>query len=498
MKADAPEQSQEFKAGHGEPRAASDPFAVDLFAARRNFVEVGEDSLPTNAPTGFPAEQPTPSLAPLWHARLPRVTVEEARRSSRIALLPGPLRAENVEALIRTITRYMHVSPEAVSLTLVDLREAELGAALRARDAGAGVFASLIVEPHAAPIAVDLDAGFAAALIDRMLGGDGAGSGVARALSDTERACIEFLWLSVIGELNRVIGEPVIKLSEIAAVPPSWVFATASKPDAAVDALTAGPAAPHGLLLVARIQVDAIIGYVRIYLGSDILASLNAAENSLLAAHSARRDASENIRRLARLAPTVPVSVLIGKTEIASEDLACLERGDVVVVAQPEARWVGGEFRGKLRVRVGGGHADSTINIVGKNAGAARRDAAVNREAKTKEAGTIRLVAEAILGGDTWAEAERLKMEEKPANEETMTAAAGADLGGLLLTLHVGLAARRIRLDELAQLRPGQIIDLGCRATDPVDLTTEERRVARGELVDIEGRLGVRITQVFT
>ena len=68
----------------------------------------------------------------------------------------------------------------------------------------------------------------------------------------------------------------------------------------------------------------------------------------------------------------------------------------------------------------------------------------------------------------------------------------------LLLTVHVELAARRIRLDELAQLRPGQVIELGCKATDPVDLVTEERRVARGELVDIEGRLGVRITQVFT
>ncbi len=88
-------------------------------------------------------------------------------------------------------------------------------------------------------------------------------------------------------------------------------------------------------------------------------------------------------------------------------------------------------------------------------------------------------------------------MEENTANDEA-AGATGADLGGLLLTLHVELAARRIRLDELAQLRPGQVVDLGCNATDPIDLVTEDRRIARGELVDIEGRLGVRITQVFT
>jgi type III secretion protein Q len=46
-------------------------------------------------------------------------------------------------------------------------------------------------------------------------------------------------------------------------------------------------------------------------------------------------------------------------------------------------------------------------------------------------------------------------------------------------------------------LRVNQILDLGCKATDPVDLIVDGRRIARGELVDIEGRLGVRITQVL-
>ena len=69
-------------------------------------------------------------------------------------------------------------------------------------------------------------------------------------------------------------------------------------------------------------------------------------------------------------------------------------------------------------------------------------------------------------------------------------------IDSVTLTARVELAARRIRMDELLRLRPGQILDLGCQPTDPVDLVVDGRRVARGELVDIEGRLGVRIIQI--
>lgn len=70
-------------------------------------------------------------------------------------------------------------------------------------------------------------------------------------------------------------------------------------------------------------------------------------------------------------------------------------------------------------------------------------------------------------------------------------------LNEVMLTLRVELAGRRIRLAELAELRTNQIIDLERAATDPVELIVGDRVVARGELIDIEGRLGVRILQVL-
>lgn len=49
---------------------------------------------------------------------------------------------------------------------------------------------------------------------------------------------------------------------------------------------------------------------------------------------------------------------------------------------------------------------------------------------------------------------------------------------------------------ELIELRPGAVIPAGRPLSGPVDLTVGGRVVARGELVDVEGEIGVRITQL--
>jgi flagellar motor switch/type III secretory pathway protein FliN len=62
-------------------------------------------------------------------------------------------------------------------------------------------------------------------------------------------------------------------------------------------------------------------------------------------------------------------------------------------------------------------------------------------------------------------------MEEADKDIEAQAEDAVA-LDGLLLTVHIELAGRQITLDELARLRVGHILELGCLATDAVDLVT--------------------------
>ena len=42
-------------------------------------------------------------------------------------------------------------------------------------------------------------------------------------------------------------------------------------------------------------------------------------------------------------------------------------------------------------------------------------------------------------------------------------------------------------------LRPGQVIELSRSPGEPVDLVVAGKRIGKGELVEIDGELGVRI-----
>lgn len=63
------------------------------------------------------------------------------------------------------------------------------------------------------------------------------------------------------------------------------------------------------------------------------------------------------------------------------------------------------------------------------------------------------------------------------------------------IPMHVVVELGRVQLtaDEVIRLRPGQLIELGRSPADPVDLVVSGRLLAKGELVEIEGALGVKI-----
>lgn len=69
-------------------------------------------------------------------------------------------------------------------------------------------------------------------------------------------------------------------------------------------------------------------------------------------------------------------------------------------------------------------------------------------------------------------------------------------LEGVALELEVQLARIPVTIDQLLRLRSGQIIELHRWPKDPVELVLDDRSLARGEIVDIDGRLGIRVLSV--
>jgi flagellar motor switch protein FliN len=65
------------------------------------------------------------------------------------------------------------------------------------------------------------------------------------------------------------------------------------------------------------------------------------------------------------------------------------------------------------------------------------------------------------------------------------------------VTLTVELGRVNLTLAQLADIKPGDVIELSRHSRAPVELTSNGRLVARGDLILIDTDLGVRITGVF-
>ena len=65
------------------------------------------------------------------------------------------------------------------------------------------------------------------------------------------------------------------------------------------------------------------------------------------------------------------------------------------------------------------------------------------------------------------------------------------------VTLTVELGRVNLTLNRLADLKPGDVVELSRHSRAPVELTSNGHLVARGELILIDTDLGVRVTRVF-
>lgn len=71
------------------------------------------------------------------------------------------------------------------------------------------------------------------------------------------------------------------------------------------------------------------------------------------------------------------------------------------------------------------------------------------------------------------------------------------DLGNLELDITIELGRAEILIEDVLKLREGSVVSLDKLAGDPVDIMANGRLVARGELLVIDGKFGVRLSEVL-
>jgi flagellar motor switch/type III secretory pathway protein FliN len=403
--------------------------------------------------------------------RWPRISGRQVHLSTSLAAWPG----EFCAALDTSVVDVLKLCSEKVSLTRIDWRE--VGA--QTFDASPGqaeeqeeqkeqgrLSACLELEPRAASVVVEMSAELAHSLADLLLGGDGRFPQRLRDLSPAESALIEFLFLRSVQEINARLGDPVLSLTRVGSWEPTL------------------PACDRGVLATFRLEVGGTVGAVTVWIRpGEAFLSLTPQDVAALFRGKCRSGPPDRqIGPYLRVAPQVRLSAVLGEVDLTVGELAELEVGDLVIIGRSAVRFQEGRLSGLMQVRAGDGR---NVFLAGQ---------VEERLYLGLQIETISIEEEAVNG-------RQLTMSDGMLNGDGKTAMAstenfGEALDQLLLTVHVEIAARQLKLDELARLSVGQYLDLGCRVTDPVELLIDGRRIAHGELVDFEGRMGVIITQI--
>jgi len=459
-----------------------DPFAVDIFGIGKS-AQTEEEEAPFEAEKEAEKNDEKIRKRPAWNANLPHLTAREVEFSRLLQNLPKSLTRRAAVAIEETLARYTFQLATHIKCQLASVSEVNLAEAIGKAAQTPQIFLTLGCQPENAAAVIALNADFASSVIDLILGGQAGNFAAPRELSPIENVIIEFLGINILSEINNWLGQPVLCLQKVTSENPS-VF----------DSFERGAESVFGL------KFNAFAGTVTFFSGWSFLDGLDKTQNPLFE----KKSPNNQIQNFKKIALKLGLRLPIGTTYLTADNLLYLEQGDVVLIEEPENVWAGDNFSGNLQVYVGSGKNFllNGISVPGATDGGGELTFKISEilssEERHKSTPTKLKMDEKeaeeteIAGEDTPEESEQTT---EPA-EETENAAI---LSYVLVNLRVEITGGKISLNELQSLRSGQIISLGCRPTDPVRIVTDssDQPIAAGELVDIEGKLGVRVTRVF-
>jgi flagellar motor switch protein FliN len=92
-------------------------------------------------------------------------------------------------------------------------------------------------------------------------------------------------------------------------------------------------------------------------------------------------------------------------------------------------------------------------------------------------------------------------MSEAPKFEEAKVSIANPAqnfdlLSGVSLRVSVEVGSTQIKLADLVELVEGSVVELDRQANDLLDIFANGTLIAKGEIVTVEGRYGVRVVEV--
>jgi flagellar motor switch/type III secretory pathway protein FliN len=176
----------------------------------------------------------------------------------------------------------------------------------------------------------------------------------------------------------------------------------------------------------------------------------------------------------------ISVPLLVAESTSTGREISDLSRGDIWM---PEAGWFGGRDSSRLP------DARSTLRWAALAAPSSERGVAVGHS----EDGKIVLLGTAIALG-------RDPPDGEPSSDGSNMGGQNEDLNQVVLdspvVVRVEVGTVTLTARDWAAVRAGDVLETGLNLAEPVVLRIAGREVARGELVSIDGELGVKIREL--
>jgi type III secretion system YscQ/HrcQ family protein len=413
--------------------------------------------------------------------RLEKVSLSETRLLERVRWL-NP-KAEAVEALS---TRLKVIFDTQASFWMESVRVLGSGE-LRRVLAEPTFLCFLVPGGHRGRAVLEIELSLAHAAVDLLLGGAGETVGL-RPLTDIEEGVASFVVLEAIRALMPGTDPQQGRLR---------LEGVARGMDEAVSRLSEEA---QLAVLQLRARIGSQEGMVRLFMPTGVLESLAPEPPPEQRRSLMKMDLQAHLSRLSSVRTWLRAE--IGLAEISHQDLASLRVKDVVLVDEFSARPdQGGEGTARLFMGLGRrGYLASEV-FVDEGQYLARITEVVLTERSHLDrrvpSEADEAAAEALSGaegakGEEYTNPELDNpMGESGEMEDQMDS--GDLLGDIPLQISVELARVPVTAEQVVSLRAGQVVELHRAPGEPVDLSVNGKVVARGELVEVEGQLGVRI-----
>jgi len=351
--------------------------------------------------------------------------------------------------------------------------------------------AVLAPAPHKTRGFLEIELGLAHAAIDKLLGGAGDAVGH-RPLTDIEEGVMSYIILEALKTLapNLEQGLPRLRLE-----------GTVRSVD---DAMVMMGEETQVLVAQFKGTLGSQAGFLRLFLPASIVGLTNPPQGG--PERRARRavEVAEHGGRLSSVRTWLRAE--IGRAELTSRDLSGLRTGDVVLVDEVTARPDRGGG-GQARLRVGRGLCgwiEAELQVEAERF-RARLDrfvlAPAPREAQeAQEVQEARARTREPMGDPDQDPVTNpgMHLPSEGENEHVSENGEGVDLlNDIPLQVAVELGRIPVSAEEVIGLKVGQVIDLNRVPGEPVEMSVNGKVVARGELVEIEGHLGVRILSLI-